>query len=218
VVWQKCLEPLTAGLKGRRCLDVGAGTGFLSFILHEMGLDVVGLDLSIGMLSRARDAARQRKLSLCQADAECLPITSSSFDLVISRHLLWTLPDPQKAVAEWMRVLRPGGRIVAIDGNWFDPAAKKRVLRWVSCQLDSLSGKKNPISFREYYHPIEANLPLYQSSRPDICQALFEAAGLKEISHSCMDDVNCFYRRNASHSYRLANADAVFLVAGEKEC
>lgn len=199
---------------------MGAGTGFLSFILHEMDLDVVGLDLSIGMLSKARDTARHRKmeLSLCQADAECLPISSSSFDLVISRHLLWTLPDPERAIAEWMRVLRPGGRIIAIDGNWFDPAAKKRILRWISCQLGSLSHEKNPVPFREYYHPIEGNLPLYQSSRPDKCQALFEAAGLKEISHDCLDEVNLFYCRNASHSYRLANSDTVFLVTGEKEC
>jgi SAM-dependent methyltransferase len=40
------------------------------------------------------------------------------FDLVVSRHLLWTLPHPEAAVDEWIRVLRPGGRLVVVDGQF----------------------------------------------------------------------------------------------------
>src|SRR5262249_5308632 len=49
-----------------------------------------------------------------------LPFSSASFDLAISRHVLWTLPHPEAALDEWIRVLRPGGRLVVIDGQ-FNP-------------------------------------------------------------------------------------------------
>jgi ubiquinone/menaquinone biosynthesis C-methylase UbiE len=140
---------------------VGSGAGFLSFILHDMGVDVTGIDLSRGMLSLAKEASIHQKsdIDLCQGDAESLPIQSSTFDLVVSRHLLWTLPDPARALAEWMRILRPGGKILAIDGNWFDPAVHKKMARKVSGLLAGFSKDRNPVPFRKFYEPIEKHLP-----------------------------------------------------------
>jgi len=218
-IWKKCLAPFLAERDDFKALDVGTGTGFLFLILDEMGLNVTGVDLSAGMLSFAKEAClnRKRDLGLCIGDAESLPFQSSSFDLVTSRHLLWTLPDPARAIAEWMRVLRPGGRIIAIDGNWFDPTPKKRISRWVSDRLTSFTDDRNPVPFSRFYQPIEKRLPLYRTSRPDNCQDLFIAAGLKMVAVDRLQDVNRFYRRNASLSFRLANSDTVFLVTGEKE-
>lgn len=217
-VWRRCLRPIAASCKAHRVLDVGAGTGFLPLILHEMGLLVFGVDISNGMLRQAKEVFLSRKidLELCLGDAEALPFRSSTFDLVTSRHLLWTLPDPAGAIEEWQRVLRPGGRLIAIDGNWFDPAAKKRFTRWLFGQVAELSKDRNPVPFSEFYSPIEKHLPLFRSSRPDRCQALFQAAGLREVAVDDLDQVNRFYRRNSSLSFRLANADAVFLATGVK--
>ena len=50
------------------------------------------------------------------------PSPTDSFDLVVSRHVLWTLPHPEAAIDEWIRVLRPGGRLAVIDGQ-FDPGS-----------------------------------------------------------------------------------------------
>lgn len=183
-----------------------------------MGVDVTGLDLSRGMLSQAKEASIHQKsdLDLCQGDAESLPFQSSSFDLVASRHLLWTLPDPSRALAEWIRVLRPGGKILAIDGNWFDPAVGKKMARKVSGLLAGISHDRNPVPFRKFYEPIEKHLPLYQASRPDQYLALFETACLKGVTLDRLHEVNRFYKRHTSLSFRLANADTVFLVKGEK--
>jgi ubiquinone/menaquinone biosynthesis C-methylase UbiE len=218
-IWKRCLAPFMADREVARVLDVGAGTGFLSLILDEIGLDVTGVDLSAGMLSFAKEASlhQKRDLGLCLGDAESLPFQSSSFDLVTSRHLLWTLPDPARAIAEWMRVLRPGGRIIAIDGNWFDPAPKKRISRWMSGNLARFTKDRNPVPFSRFYEPIEEHLPLYRASRPDQCQDLFEAAGLKMVAIDRLKDVNRFYKRNARLPFRLANSEDVFLVKGEKE-
>jgi ubiquinone/menaquinone biosynthesis C-methylase UbiE len=51
-------------------------------------------------------------------DAERLPHPDASFDLVIERHVIWTLPAPDAALREWARVLRPGGRVLLIEGDW----------------------------------------------------------------------------------------------------
>lgn len=217
-VWMRSLAAIIADLHIRRALDVGTGTGFLSFVLNEMGLDVTGMDLSRGMLSQAKEASNHQKLdlSLCQGDAESLPFRSSSFDLVVSRHLLWTLPDPERALIECKRVLRPGGRILAIDGNWFDPSARKKLARGISGLLDGFSKDSNPVPFHSFYRPIEKHLPLYQNSRPNRCQELFEVTGLDEVAIDRLEEINRFYRKHANLSFRLANTDTVFLVKGEK--
>jgi ubiquinone/menaquinone biosynthesis C-methylase UbiE len=74
------------------------------------------------MLAEARRKAAERGASIRfeEADAEQLPFSANSFELVVSRHVLWTLPHPEAAIDEWIRVLRSGGRLAVIDGQ-FDP-------------------------------------------------------------------------------------------------
>src|SRR5206468_6300757 len=74
--------------------------------------------------ARARDKAAAQGLAVRfePADAEHLPYPDGSFDLVISRHVLWTLPHPEEALDEWLRVLRPGGRLAIIDGAQYNDA------------------------------------------------------------------------------------------------
>lgn len=217
-VWIRSLAANIADLQISQALDVGAGAGFLSLVLDEMGIDVTGMDLSRGMLSQAKEAFRHQKsdLNLCQGDAESLPFRSSSFDLVVSRHLLWTLPDPERALVEFKRVLRPGGRILAIDGYWFDPSIRMRLARGISGFLAGFSRDGNPVPFHSFYRPIEKHLPLYQNSRPNRCQELFEATGLDDVAIDRLVEVNRFYGKNANLSFRLANTNTVFLVKGEK--
>jgi ubiquinone/menaquinone biosynthesis C-methylase UbiE len=103
-------------------LDAGCGTGFLSLELAERGHRVTGIDFAPAMIARARQKAAERGLAVRfePADAEQLPFAPASFDLVISRHVLWTLPHPEAAIDEWLRVLRPGARLVVVDGATLD--------------------------------------------------------------------------------------------------
>jgi ubiquinone/menaquinone biosynthesis C-methylase UbiE len=99
---------------GERIVDVGCGTGFLAAGLRRArpAADVVGFDLSTGMLERARDAGAW---PLVQADAERLPLADRSLDLVVARGVLHHLPDVVGALAEWRRVLRRGGQVVLLS-------------------------------------------------------------------------------------------------------
>lgn len=100
-------------VQGRRVLDLGCGKGRFATRLVEIGAEVIGLDLSAGMLARAAGTQRVRGSALR------LPLAGSSVDAVIAVEVFEHLPalgiDP--ALTEIRRVLRPGGRIAILDKN-----------------------------------------------------------------------------------------------------
>ncbi len=120
--WDRILDLALPRRGALDALDAGCGTGFLSFELAGRGHRVTGIDFAPAMLAEARRKTAERGVSIRfeEGDAEQLPFASGSFDLVVSRHVLWTLPHPEAAIDEWIRVLRPGGRLAVIDGQ-FDP-------------------------------------------------------------------------------------------------
>ena len=111
-----------AGEPPRRVLDVGCGTGFLALRFAELGHDVTAIDLSPRMVERARRNAAEAggQIELRVGDAAALDSEDETYDVVAARHVIWVLPDPERGLAEWLRVLRPGGRLVLIEGKWED--------------------------------------------------------------------------------------------------
>ena len=101
-------------------LDVGTGTGFFAVLLARQGHRVEGIDLTPAMLEEARILAEQRNLGITfrEMDAQNLDYPNDTFDVVISRNLTWTLPDPERAYAEWFRVLKPGGVLLNFDADY----------------------------------------------------------------------------------------------------
>ncbi|WP_407562917.1 class I SAM-dependent methyltransferase [Streptomyces sp. 184] len=101
-------------------LDAGCGTGSLTCLLAAAGHRVTGVDLAPRMIERARAKAADAGLRarLLVGDASAPPTGDATFDVVLSRHLVWTLPEPQAALAEWVSRLRPGGVLVLVEGRW----------------------------------------------------------------------------------------------------
>ena len=96
-------------------LDVGCGTGEITVRLASLYPDasLVGVDLIARHLelARGRAAAFGARVAFREADAFALPFADASFDLVVCRHMLQAVPRPEAAMAEMVRVMRPGGRI-----------------------------------------------------------------------------------------------------------
>jgi ubiquinone/menaquinone biosynthesis C-methylase UbiE len=122
------------GIKhGDAVLDVGCGTGNYTIELAKLGADVIGIDSSEEMLDRARVKAQKAdgKASFQVADAMNLPFPDSSFDAVLSNGLLCFLKEPEKALLEMHRVLKPGGRLVVGVLNMWSPWALFRRIKGI---------------------------------------------------------------------------------------
>jgi ubiquinone/menaquinone biosynthesis C-methylase UbiE len=117
--WERILDLILPAAGALEALDIGCGTGFLSLELASRGHWVTGVDFAPSMIAQARKKAAERRAAIPyeEADAEQLPFTTASFDIAVSRRLLWTLPHPDGAMDEWMRVLRPGGRLIVVDSQ-----------------------------------------------------------------------------------------------------
>lgn len=130
-VWKGLFRRHLGEADGRRLLDLASGTGEIAMLSHELGYRVTGLDWAEPMLHRARAkaAAAGADVTFLQADAERTMLPPASQDVIVTRHLVWTLVDPAAAFAEWFRLLAPGGQLLIIDG---DLVSKSRIHRLLS--------------------------------------------------------------------------------------
>ncbi|AKB38342.1 Methyltransferase [Methanosarcina siciliae C2J] len=218
-IWKQNFEKSLVSGKRLKVLDVGTGTGFLALLFAEMGHKVTGIDLSEGMLEKAKRNADNMglEIDLFHGDAESLPFEDCSFDLVVNKYLLWTLQEPSYAVREWQRVLKPGGMIFAIDGNWFDPRPDRYIKRMLSELIESLAKKKqyNRI-FKNSYAPIRNSLPLYEKISPESISLLFSETGLVNTAINPLLEVRKFQRNRHPFSQRLFENNSIFLISGQK--
>jgi ubiquinone/menaquinone biosynthesis C-methylase UbiE len=174
--WDRIIDLVLGGRSGIEALDIGCGTGFLSLELAGRGNRATGVDFAPAMLEEARRKASESGATIRfeQADAEQLPFAAASFDLAVCRHVLWTLPHPEAAIDEWIRVLRPGGRLAVIDSQ-FDPSVLQ-------------SGPQNARSSAEYAG-IGDRLP-FLGGRPQAeIEELFRARRLTNVGADPVPDL-----------------------------
>ena len=125
--WRRELEGRVASAfpdrrpDGLRVLDIGSGPGFFSILFAQMGCRVTGIDYTDSMLAEARcnACAQGCRVEFLRMNAEALGFADGTFDVVVSRNLTWNLPHPERALAEWARVLAPGGLLLNYDANWY---------------------------------------------------------------------------------------------------
>jgi len=113
-----------------RVLDCGAGTGFLSLIAARLGHDVTAVDLSGRMLAKLQEAAAQEGLAITTVEGPADVAPAGNYDVVMERHLLWTLPDPEAALVAWRTAVPKGGRLISV-GHMRESSGRAQVRGWL---------------------------------------------------------------------------------------
>lgn len=111
--WRRHVARAVVTRPGMRILDVAAGTGASSIKFVKAGAEVVAADFSEGMIAEGR--RRHPEIDFQQADAMNLQFEANSFDAVTISFGLRNVADPDKALAEFYRVVRPGGHVVICE-------------------------------------------------------------------------------------------------------
>lgn len=131
-----------------RVADIGTGTGVLALELAALGLDVVGIDRSVGMLEAAREKAQALPpavpgaVTFREGDAHALPLEDASVDVAFAHMVLHSLEEPERAIREMARIVRPGGQLVLVDFLLHDHRWMEQELGlvWLGFEPETLRG------------------------------------------------------------------------------
>jgi len=200
--WNRVFDLALGGRTRLDALDAGCGTGFLSLELAGRGHRVTGIDFAPAMLELAKAKAGEAGAAVRfdEADAEQLPFAAGSFDLVMTRHVLWTLPHPEAAIDEWIRVLRPGGRLAVIDGHSLVAPGSEQ----------AMSARRSP-----EYADIGDRLPFLMGKPQVEIEALFRAHGLAAVGGDPLADVIMAQNQRATVEGEELHPRRRYIVWGE---
>ena len=200
-----------------RILDVGCGTGEMGLVLAGMGHEVTGLDLSEKMLEKARSKASALGLDTTyrQGDAEKPPFAEGTFDALVTRHVLWTLPHPEEALREWCKILKDGGMALVIEGVWDDGSPGRKIRRAIGDIGILLAERRNPRK-GWYGRELNAALPNSGGVPAEKCAAYLRKAGFKKADIMKIAEIRDIQRKHMPLRYRIMYTDEYYLTYGVK--
>ena len=135
-----------------RILEVGVGTG-LSLSSYSKNCLIVGIDISQPMLAKARERVAKQGLdhveTIAVMDAEHLDYPDDSFDAVVAQYVVTAIPNPEQALNEFVRVVRPGGEIILTTRIGAEAGLRGTIEKWLM-PLTSRLGWRTEFSWGRY--------------------------------------------------------------------
>ena len=199
--------------KNKKCktIDMGCGPGFLAILLADMGYESFAFDCTENMLAKAEENARDLgvKIHTIQGDAQNPDIEDESFDLLVSRNVIWNLENPEKAYKEWIRILKPGGRIIILDGNHYCYLFDDKYMEERKSSTH-INDHKNMMGVdTSQIDKIAYDLPLSNKIRPEWDKNILESLGVKIIDID-IDEIS--YKNEKNEEVKLIKS---FKIIGE---
>ena len=139
---RKVRRELIRRAKGR-VIELGVGTG-LNLPFYREDLEVIGVDVSEGMLKKAGKKKSPARVKLVKADARSLPFPDKSFDTAVSTFFLCVVPEKEKVLGEVRRVLKPDGLLLVMECS----PPRNRIFRGFLRGLSALTSKITGTDFR----------------------------------------------------------------------
>lgn len=202
--WAKAIRD-ALGPDRQKVLELACGTGEVTRVLLSLGHEITAIDFSDAMLEAARSKHRGNNVRFVLADAENSMEPDCSYDAIVCRHLVWTLTEPERALADWYRVLKPGGRLLVFDGNWAEKTMLGRLASLgVGC-LERVIGH-DPFYdgvMSDKHAGIMARLPFGQGLTAEMLSGLLKEAGYTNVHERPHAPITVAQRRNASLRNRL---------------
>ena len=204
IAWNRVLDLLAPPGRALDVLDVGCGTGFLALLFAARGHRVQGSDLAPEMIAVAQEKAARLGLPVTFSvdDAEAPALPDASVDLVVTRHLFWTLPHPEQALDRWIRVARPGGRVALVEGQWRRPEER--------------DGRRQGALAKRYGEAVVEALPLFDGLDPAEAEVLLSTHGLRNARADRLDDLVEAQRARMTEEQRAGATYVRYVVFGDK--
>lgn len=188
--WHSLLRRHLGDGGGRQALDLACGTAVVSHLLDDLGFRVTGMDWAEPMLERARAKAktRGRQIRFLMGDAENTMEADASYDVVTNRHLVWTLVDPLAAFREWHRVLKPGGKLLVVDGDFVNPGLVAKLAKRLAVMVSRFTGESGKPqngpatgAMTETHQSILSRVYFSQGARAEAVADLLRQAGFSTV-------------------------------------
>lgn len=187
------LNQLLGNIEGKKILDVGCGTGNLSYFLAYKGANVTGIDLSNNFIQLCKETATKLKLSIDfkEMNAQLPDFPEESFDIIVGSRIIHHLPDIKLFLEECKRLLKKGGYVVFIEPL-----------------------KKNPIVQlnRKFYAPKERTRHEHPLHMSDVMIARETFGNIQHYEYFLLSPLSMFFNRIVKKSslfkisYKFLNA------------
>jgi len=187
-------------------LDFGTGTGFLATILAESGYKrIIGLDINEHMLLQAKKKLSGCPAMLVRGDGLSLPLKDNSVDVVVSRWVLWVMPDPERAVKEMIRVTKPGGKIITFEssnyGNKEERLTSKKLLNQLHSIYITLLTGASFVRTKKFWEKTKGKLPMYSL---DKYVQIFEQQGLKDVERTEEEEYGTVFAKVFNYEFKYS--------------
>lgn len=115
--WMDALATLLGPDHNKNVLDLGTGTGFLANMTAKLKYSTIGIDISKEMMNLAVKHAKTvgSDAIFMEGSVLSLPFMDNTIDFIINSRLIWTLVEPDRAIKEWLRILKPGGKMMCFN-------------------------------------------------------------------------------------------------------
>lgn len=223
--WRDLILQYAPEKQDLQILDVGTGPGFFAILLALEGYEVSAVDVTPEMIAHAKRNADFYGAGIhfyCHRAERLLRVPDNTYDLVVCRNVTWNLEFPKEALREWKRVLKPGGRMVYFDANWYRYLFDEQMaasMEQDSRRLEELypdyaaKVRKKYLFRQEKMEEIAGQLPLSDKLRPEWDRKVLTELGMREIVIR-PDISSLVYDEMEQVRYR---STPMFLVSAQKE-